>query len=105
MEASGSFHGRSEAQQLPRKLPRKEKLEAASTEFYGLLPWKLPQLPRNLSGFHDSSHEYICVVHYCASSTAYHFFDNMVYAHCVRDEGDFTVHWLLRFIGVGLYTI
>ena len=28
----------------------------------------------------------------------------MVDAHCcVRDEGGFTVHWLLRFIGLGLY--
>ena len=73
MEASGSFHGRSEA-----------------------------QLPRNLSGFHDSFHGYICFAHYCASSRAYHFFDNMVDAHCVRDEGGFTVHWLLRVIGLGL---
>ena len=26
----------------------------------------------------------------------------MVDAHCVRDEGGSTVHWLLRFIGLGL---
>ena len=26
----------------------------------------------------------------------------MVDAHCVRDEGSFTIHWLLRFIGLGL---
>ena len=26
----------------------------------------------------------------------------MVDAHCVRDEGGFTVQWLLRFIGLGL---
>ena len=41
-----------------------ENLEATSTEFYILLPWKLPQLPRNLRGFLDSSHGYICIVHY-----------------------------------------
>ena len=40
---------------------------------------------------------------------AYHFFDNMVDAHCVRDEGGFRVpvQWL-RFIGLVLglgYTI
>ena len=28
-------------------------------------------------------------------SRDYHFFDNMVDAHCVRDEGGFTVHWLV----------
>ena len=33
-----------------------EILEGTSTEFYALLPRNLPQLPRNLSGFHDSSH-------------------------------------------------
>ena len=32
---------------------------------------------------------------------AYHFFENVVDAHCVRDEGGFTVHWLLRFIRLG----
>ena len=72
-----------------------EKLEATYTEFYVLLPWKLPQLPRNLSGFHDSSQGYICIVHYCASIRAYHFFDNMVDAHCVRVIGGFTVRWLV----------
>ena len=37
-EAIGSFRGRSEAQRLPRKLPRKLFLKATSTEFYVLLP-------------------------------------------------------------------
>ena len=31
------------------------------------------------------------------ASRAYHFVDNMVDAHCVRDEGGFTVHWLVAF--------
>ena len=35
-------------------------------------------------------------------SRAYHIFDNMDDAHCIRDEGGFTVHWLLCFIGLGL---
>ena len=35
-------------------------------------------------------------------SRAYHLFDDMVDAHCVLDEGGFTVHWLLRFIGLGV---
>ena len=30
-------------------------------------------------------------------SRAYHFFDNMVGAHCVRDEVGFTVQWLAAF--------
>ena len=115
MEASGSFHRRSEAQRLPRKLSRKprklresfrssfhEELEATSAEVYVLLPWKLPRLPRDLSGFHDSSRGYICTVHCWASSRSHPFFDNMVDAHCVRDEGGFTVQWLVRFIGLGL---
>ena len=114
MEASGCFHGKSEAQRLPRKLPQKLFVKAfevastkswklhPSTEFCVSLPWKLPQLPRNLSGFHDSSHGYICIGHYCASSRAHRLFDNMVVAHCVRGEGNFTVQWLLRFIGLGL---
>ena len=37
------------------------------------------------------------------TSRAYHFFDNLVDdTHCVRDEGGFTVHCLLRFIRLGL---
>ena len=40
----------------------------------------------------------------CRVSRAYHFVDNMVDAHCMRDEGGFTIYWLdvLRFIGLGL---
>ena len=60
MEATACFHGRPKAQRLPRKLPRKlssfhETLEATSTEFFVLLPWKRPQRRRDLSGFHNSS--------------------------------------------------
>ena len=38
------------------------------------------------------------------TSRAYHFFDNMVDAHCVTRRRGFhrTVQWLLRFIGSGL---
>ena len=72
MEASGSFHGRSEAQRLPRKLASTKIWKPHPRNFFVLLPWKLPQLPRNLSDFHGSSHEYICIVHCCASSRAYH---------------------------------
>ena len=72
-----------------------EKQEATSTGFYVLLQWKVPQLPRHLNGFHDSSHGCICIVRYRASSRAYHLFDNMVDAHLVRDEGGFTVQWLV----------
>ena len=70
VEPSGSVHGKSEAL-------RKLFVEAfqTSTEFYVLLPWELPQLPRNLSGFHwqlsrnlsgfhDISHGYSLIVLY-----------------------------------------
>ena len=30
-------------------------------------------------------------------SRAYHLFETMVDAHCVRDEGGFTLHWLAAF--------
>ena len=78
---------------------------ATSTEFYVLLPWKLPQLSRNLSGFHDSSHGYICIVHYCASSKKVELttFSTTWLTHTVYEtKGDSTVHWLLCFIGLGL---
>ena len=32
---------------------------------------------------------------------AYHFFETMVDAHCVRDEGSFTVHWLVGCVSLG----
>ena len=33
-------------------------------------------------------------------SRAYHLVEKVVDAHCVRDEGGFTLHWLVRFIGL-----
>ena len=69
---------------------------------------------RKLSGFHESfhdiSHGYICIVHYCASSRTYHFFDNMVDAHCVRDEGFHRTlvvafHWVRIRLRVKVYII
>ena len=55
MEAGGSFHGRSEAQRLPRKLPRKfsaKAFEVASTK-----SWRLH--PRNFTFyFHGSFHSF-----------------------------------------------
>ena len=44
------------------------------------------------------------LTHTAVWSKAYRFFDNTVDAHGVRDEGGFTVRWLvgwLRFIGLG----
>ena len=40
-------------------------------------------------------------------SGAYHFVEMMVDAHCVRDEGGFTLHWLVAFhsIRVRVYII
>ena len=35
------------------------------------------------------------------SSRAYQFFDNMVDAHCARDEGVFTVQWLIGRVSLG----
>ena len=65
MEVSGSFHGRSEAQRLPRKLSRKffaKAFEAASTK-----SWRLH--PRNFTFyFHGSFHSFHGIL--AASTTA-----------------------------------
>ena len=75
----GTFHEKLEATSIHGILDfTSMEASAASTESQ-----RLPrQLPR---------------IHYCASSGAYHFFDNMVDTHCVRDEGGFTVQWLVAF--------
>ena len=116
MEASGSFHGRSEAQRLPRKLPRKlfvKAFEVASTKSWKLHP---PNFTFYFHGSFRSLHGIsaasttattdILVLHITVPPVELTIiFSNMVDAHCVRDEGGFTVHWLVgwwRFIGLGL---
>ena len=70
MESSGSFHGRSEAHRLPRKVSRTLPVKALkiasmkdwkvhSMNIFVSLPRTLPQLTRNLSGFHDSPREFL----------------------------------------------
>ena len=115
MEASGSFHGRSEAQRLSRKLPRKLFVKAfgvASTK-----SWKL-HLRNFTFYFHGSFRSFHGIS--AASTTAptdifvlyttivppveLHTFSATWLTHTVYETKGVLPYngWLLRFIGLGL---
>ena len=114
LEARGSFHGRSEAQRLLRRLPHKlfvKAFEVASRKRWRLNPWNITfYFHGSFRSFHGSSAASttaptdIFVLYTTVPPVELTFFSTTWLTHTVYETKGASPYngWLLRFIGLGL---